>query len=165
MPNLEFGRDEVAEWLRRWTANPLCSARVGSNPILVAFFQLLVKAITFQKQNEGQSGSRTRDLSHPKRESYHQTNQPMYCHFETLPVKQSFVLGTGWPQRNIHVPRVKAGLSFTGVHRPTSQCIVTLLLFLGFYQVSQNLSTHKLQTKTSEQCAGAMAQLVKAPVQ
>ena len=38
MLNLEFGRDEVAEWLRRWTANPLCSARVGSNPILVAFF-------------------------------------------------------------------------------------------------------------------------------
>ena len=28
--------DEVAEWLRRWTANPLCFARVGSNPILVA---------------------------------------------------------------------------------------------------------------------------------
>ncbi len=27
--------DEVAEWLRRWTANPLCSARVGSNPVLV----------------------------------------------------------------------------------------------------------------------------------
>ncbi len=27
--------DEVAEWLRRWTANPLCSARMGSNPILV----------------------------------------------------------------------------------------------------------------------------------
>jgi hypothetical protein len=27
--------DEVAEWLRRWTANPLCFARVGSNPILV----------------------------------------------------------------------------------------------------------------------------------
>ena len=25
----------MAEWLRRWTANPLCSARVGSNPILV----------------------------------------------------------------------------------------------------------------------------------
>ena len=34
--------DEVAEWLRRWTANPLGSARVGSNPILVeAFFMLL----------------------------------------------------------------------------------------------------------------------------
>ena len=31
-------KDEVAEWLRRWTANPLCSARVGSNPTLVAFF-------------------------------------------------------------------------------------------------------------------------------
>ena len=27
--------DEVAEWLRRWTANPLGYARVGSNPILV----------------------------------------------------------------------------------------------------------------------------------
>ena len=30
--------DEVAEWLRRWTANPMCSARVGSNPILVDTF-------------------------------------------------------------------------------------------------------------------------------
>ncbi len=30
--------DEVAEWLRRWTANPMCSARVGSNPILVEPF-------------------------------------------------------------------------------------------------------------------------------
>ena len=30
--------DEVAEWLRRWTANPLGSARVGSNPILVEIF-------------------------------------------------------------------------------------------------------------------------------
>ena len=35
---LATSTDEVAEWLRRWTANPLCSARVGSNPILVAFF-------------------------------------------------------------------------------------------------------------------------------
>ena len=31
--------DEVAEWLRRWTANPLGSARVGSNPILVDDFE------------------------------------------------------------------------------------------------------------------------------
>ena len=30
--------DEVAEWLRRWTANPMGSARVGSNPILVGLF-------------------------------------------------------------------------------------------------------------------------------
>ena len=30
--------DEVAEWLRRWTANPMGSARVGSNPILVEAF-------------------------------------------------------------------------------------------------------------------------------
>ena len=34
--------DEVAEWLRRWTANPMCSARVGSNPILVDTFLLPV---------------------------------------------------------------------------------------------------------------------------
>ena len=33
-----FSVDEVAEWLRRWTANPMCSARVGSNPILVEGF-------------------------------------------------------------------------------------------------------------------------------
>ena len=28
----------MAEWLRRWTANPMGSARVGSNPILVGNF-------------------------------------------------------------------------------------------------------------------------------
>ena len=33
--------DEAAEWLRRWTANPLFSARVGSNPILVVIFFLI----------------------------------------------------------------------------------------------------------------------------
>ena len=33
-------QDEVAEWLRRWTANPMGSARVGSNPILVVHFFL-----------------------------------------------------------------------------------------------------------------------------
>ena len=40
----------VAEWLRRWTANPMCSARVGSNPILVVgfFFQFLL-FITLRK--------------------------------------------------------------------------------------------------------------------
>ena len=31
-------QDEVAGGLRRWTANPMCSARVGSNPILVDIF-------------------------------------------------------------------------------------------------------------------------------
>ena len=37
VPQLWHSRqvDEVAEWLRRWTANPMGSARVGSNPILV----------------------------------------------------------------------------------------------------------------------------------
>ena len=38
---LIFAQDEVAEWLRRWTANPLGSARVGSNPILVDDFESL----------------------------------------------------------------------------------------------------------------------------
>ena len=28
----------MAEWLRRWTANPMGSARVGSNPISVEIF-------------------------------------------------------------------------------------------------------------------------------
>ena len=28
-------QDEVAEWSRGWSANPLCSACVGSNPILL----------------------------------------------------------------------------------------------------------------------------------
>ena len=35
--------DEVAEWLRRWTANPMGSARVGSNPIFVGHFLNPVK--------------------------------------------------------------------------------------------------------------------------
>ena len=39
--------DEVAEWLRRWTANPLCSARVGSNPILVDWLSLWGVVICF----------------------------------------------------------------------------------------------------------------------
>ena len=30
--------DAVAEWLRRWTANPMGSARVGSNPIGVEIY-------------------------------------------------------------------------------------------------------------------------------
>ena len=29
--------DKMAEWLRRWTLNPLVSTRVGSNPIFVVF--------------------------------------------------------------------------------------------------------------------------------
>ena len=36
-----FPKDEVAEWLRRWTANPMGSARVGSNPIFVVILFLL----------------------------------------------------------------------------------------------------------------------------
>ena len=35
---LEKYGDKVAEWLRRWTANPFPSGSVGSNPILVESF-------------------------------------------------------------------------------------------------------------------------------
>ena len=38
-----YNNDEVAEWLRRWTANPMGSARVGSNPILVVTIFLSLK--------------------------------------------------------------------------------------------------------------------------
>ena len=43
-PANDFNDDEVAEWLRRWTANPMGSARVGSNPILVVIFKLCIFA-------------------------------------------------------------------------------------------------------------------------
>ena len=36
----------MAEWLRRWTANPLCSARVGSNPTFVVFFFLFANPLS-----------------------------------------------------------------------------------------------------------------------
>ena len=29
--------DKIAEWLRRWTVNPMLSARMGSKPIFVVF--------------------------------------------------------------------------------------------------------------------------------
>ena len=51
--------DKVAEWLRRWTANPMCSARVGSNPILVDIFAHTwvreAKKI-YQQPSKGESG-------------------------------------------------------------------------------------------------------------
>jgi hypothetical protein len=46
-------RDEVAEWLRRWTANPMGSARVGSNPILVEIFE---KNFRYRELNPGHLG-------------------------------------------------------------------------------------------------------------
>ena len=45
--------DWVAEWLRRWTANPMGSARVGSNPILVEIFQ---KNFRYRELNPGHLG-------------------------------------------------------------------------------------------------------------
>ena len=37
--HVDFFEDTVAEWLRRRPAKPMCSARVGSNPIGVAYFK------------------------------------------------------------------------------------------------------------------------------
>ena len=50
--------DEVAEWLRRWTANPMGSARVGSNPILVEIFcqKLQEKDFRYRELNPGHLG-------------------------------------------------------------------------------------------------------------
>ena len=43
----------MAEWLRRWTANPLGSARAGSNPALVFFCPDSVVVITFALHAKG----------------------------------------------------------------------------------------------------------------
>ena len=55
--------DEVAEWLRRWTANPLGSARVGSNPILVAlsirFYGVMVSTLDFESSDPSSNLGRT----------------------------------------------------------------------------------------------------------
>ena len=40
-------KDEVAEWLRRWTANPLGFAREGSNPFFVVFFKIFIHLYDF----------------------------------------------------------------------------------------------------------------------
>ena len=53
--------DEVAEWLRRWTANPLGSARVGSNPILVdpRFYGVMVSTLDFESSDPSSNLGRT----------------------------------------------------------------------------------------------------------
>ena len=55
--------DEVAEWLRRWTANPLGSARVGSNPIFVAiplrFYGVMVSTLDFESSDPSSNLGRT----------------------------------------------------------------------------------------------------------
>ena len=56
-----YRHDEVAEWLRRWTANPMGSARVGSNPILVVHFGLRVKFQIFLWQQNPKKGFRYRE--------------------------------------------------------------------------------------------------------
>ena len=38
--------DTMAEWLRRWTANPLGSARAGSNPVSIVLYVSIVIGMT-----------------------------------------------------------------------------------------------------------------------
>ena len=62
MHNFQRIVDEVAEWLRRWTANPLGSARVGSNPILVAlrrFYGVMVSTLDFESSDPSSNLGRT----------------------------------------------------------------------------------------------------------
>ena len=53
----------MAEWLRRWTANPLGSARVGSNPIFVApphwFYGVMVSTLDFESSDPSSNLGRT----------------------------------------------------------------------------------------------------------
>ena len=60
--------DEVAEWLRRWTANPLGSARVGSHPIFVAldnwFYGVMVSTLDFESSDPSSNLGRTWCLEH-----------------------------------------------------------------------------------------------------
>ena len=73
-----FSVDEVAEWLRRWTANPLGSARVGSNPILVAnrFYGVMVSTLDFESSDPSSNLGRTyfslvgSDAKHPRYVKY-----------------------------------------------------------------------------------------------
>ena len=58
----DWRHDEVAEWLRRWTANPLGSARVGSNPILVEalrFYGVMVSILDFESSDPSSNLGRT----------------------------------------------------------------------------------------------------------
>ena len=51
----------LAEWLRRWTANPLGSARVGSTPILVdvRFYGVMVSTLDFESSDPSSNLGRT----------------------------------------------------------------------------------------------------------
>ena len=59
--------DEVAEWLRRWTANPMGSARVGSNPIFVARIFLLSLAKTVLVSRDFMRFAMSATSKHPVR--------------------------------------------------------------------------------------------------
>ena len=53
----------MAEWLRRWTANPMGSARVGSNPILVVFLKNQLLSFIDKRARPGFEPGTSRTLS------------------------------------------------------------------------------------------------------
>ena len=54
---LQEADDTVSEWLRRWTRNPLGSARRGSNPLGVAF------VLSYSKKSENAENRMSNDSS------------------------------------------------------------------------------------------------------
>ena len=89
--------DEVAEWLRRWTANPLGSARVGSNPIFVAlphwFYGVMVSTLDFESSDPSSNLGRTWHLtvSHPS----HISNV-LSCRREQVIMRKANVIKKRW---------------------------------------------------------------------
>ena len=72
----------MAEWLRRWTANPMCSARVGSNPIHVEQFWIYILPIpklsfVIHKTEKGLVGGKQSLLQ--ERESQIRTHAQFCC--------------------------------------------------------------------------------------
>ena len=53
--NLQLFFDYMAEWLRRWTANPLGSARAGSNPVVVVIKKIKSKSAFIAQLGERQT--------------------------------------------------------------------------------------------------------------
>jgi hypothetical protein len=80
-----FSQVVVAEWLRRWTRNPLGSPRIGSNPIGDGYhFYGLISTLcnrkkpwnTFSKKKLGSTETRTRIAGFRVQSADHYTIEP-----------------------------------------------------------------------------------------